>query len=97
MKTLYLECSMGAAGDMLTAALDVYTQAIGMKKNRPGVLLTVICSTAEADRLAEVMVKHTTTLGIRRRKADDHYPCRSGMAGNRSGGCNCRGSAAEPL
>ena len=47
-------------------ALDVYTQAIGMKKNRPGVLLTVICATAEADRLAEVMMKHTTTLGIRR-------------------------------
>ena len=71
-----LECNLddmtgediGYAMEQLFAAgaLDVYTQAIGMKKNRPGVLLTVICATAEADRLAEVMMKHTTTLGIRR-------------------------------
>ena len=71
-----LECNLddmtgediGYAMEQLFAAgaLDVYTQAIGMKKNRPGILLTVICPTAEADQLAEVMMKHTTTLGIRR-------------------------------
>ena len=37
-----------------------------MKKNRPGVLLSVICLPQDADRLASVMMKHTTTLGIRR-------------------------------
>ena len=47
-------------------ARDVYTQAVGMKKNRPGVLLTVVCLPGEADRLAETMMKYTTTLGIRR-------------------------------
>ena len=47
-------------------AKDVYTQAIGMKKSRPGVLLSVICLPDDADRLAAVMMKHTTTLGIRR-------------------------------
>ena len=47
-------------------ARDVYTQAIGMKKSRPGVLLSVICMPEDADRLAAVMMKHTTTLGIRR-------------------------------
>ena len=47
-------------------ARDVYTQAIGMKKSRPGVLLSVICLPEEADRLATLMMKHTTTLGIRR-------------------------------
>ena len=47
-------------------ARDVYTQPIGMKKNRPGVLLSVICLPDDADRLAAVMMKHTTTLGIRR-------------------------------
>ena len=47
-------------------ARDVYTQAIGMKKNRPGVLLSVICMPEDADRLAAVMMQHTTTLGIRR-------------------------------
>lgn len=47
-------------------AKDVYTQPIGMKKSRPGVLLSAICLPGDADRLAEVMMKHTTTLGIRR-------------------------------
>ena len=47
-------------------ALDVYTQAIGMKKSRPGVLLSVICLPQDADRLAAVVMEHTSTLGIRR-------------------------------
>ena len=49
-----------------SGARDVYTQPIGMKKSRPAVLLSVICLPGDADRLAEVMMKHTTTLGIRR-------------------------------
>ena len=51
-------------------ARDVYTQSIGMKKSRPGVLLSVICLPEDADRLAETMMKHTTTLGIRRQDMD---------------------------
>ena len=47
-------------------ARDVYTQPIGMKKNRPGILLSCICLRADADRLAEGMLRHTTSLGIRR-------------------------------
>ena len=47
-------------------ASDVYTQPIGMKKNRPGVMLSVICMPEEADRLAALLMKHTTTLGVRR-------------------------------
>ncbi len=75
-KITKLECNLddmtgediGFATEQLFAAgaRDVYTQAIGMKKNRPGILLSVICLPEEADRLAEVMMKHTTTLGIRR-------------------------------
>ena len=71
-----LECNLddmtgeeiGFAMEQLSAAgaFEVYTQPVGMKKSRPGVLLTVICSTEEADRLAGEMMKHTTTLGIRR-------------------------------
>ena len=48
------------------SALDVYTQFIGMKKSRPGVLLSVICLPEDADHLAAEMMKHTSTLGIRR-------------------------------
>ena len=47
-------------------ARDVYTQAIGMKKGRPGVLLSVICLPDQADTLAAVMMRHTSTLGVRR-------------------------------
>ena len=71
-----LECNLddmtgediGFAMEQLFAAgaHDVYTQPIGMKKNRPGILLSVICRTADADSMAETMMKHTTTLGIRR-------------------------------
>ena len=71
-----LECNLddmtgediGFAAEQLfsAGARDVFTQPVYMKKNRPGVLLSVICLPEEADRLAEVMMKHTTTLGIRR-------------------------------
>ena len=47
-------------------AREVFTQAVGMKKSRPGILLSVICRTEDADRMAEILMKHTTTLGIRR-------------------------------
>jgi pyridinium-3,5-bisthiocarboxylic acid mononucleotide nickel chelatase len=47
-------------------ALDVYTTAIAMKKNRPGVLLTVLCNPAEVATMEEILFRETTTLGIRR-------------------------------
>ena len=51
---------------MKIGARDVFTQAIGMKKSRPGILLNVLCLPEEADRMAAEIMKHTTTLGIRR-------------------------------
>ena len=47
-------------------ARDVYTQAIGMKKNRPAVMLSVLCMPEDANGLAAEIMKHTSTLGIRR-------------------------------
>jgi pyridinium-3,5-bisthiocarboxylic acid mononucleotide nickel chelatase len=47
-------------------ALDVFTQAIGMKKSRPGILLTVICHPEHLARCEEILFRETTTLGIRR-------------------------------
>ncbi|MEO0867124.1 MAG: nickel pincer cofactor biosynthesis protein LarC [Cyanobacteria bacterium J06642_11] len=46
-------------------ALDVFTQAIGMKKNRPGILLTVICTSATLASCQSLLFNETTTLGIR--------------------------------
>ncbi len=47
-------------------ALDVITTAVAMKKNRPGVMLTVICPTAFRERMEDLMFMHTGSLGIRR-------------------------------
>ncbi len=46
-------------------ALDVYTQPILMKKNRPAVLLTVLCPPELVDRMASLLFEQTTTLGVR--------------------------------
>jgi len=47
-------------------ALDISTTAISMKKNRPGVLLAVQCRPADADKLAGIVFRETTALGLRR-------------------------------
>lgn len=47
-------------------ALDVYTLPIGMKKNRPAVLLCCICQPGSADKLAAAMLRHTSTFGVRK-------------------------------
>ena len=47
-------------------ALDVFTQFIGMKKSRPGILLTVICQHAQLIGCEAVLFRETTTLGVRR-------------------------------
>ena len=46
-------------------AVDVFTQNIGMKKSRPGFLLTVICHPQDVVSCEEVLFRETTTLGIR--------------------------------
>jgi len=47
-------------------AVDVFTQAIAMKKSRPGILLTVICHPENLLSCEAVIFRETTTLGIRR-------------------------------
>jgi uncharacterized protein (TIGR00299 family) protein len=47
-------------------AVDVFTQAVGMKKSRPGVLLTVVCHPKDILNCEAVLFRETSTLGIRR-------------------------------
>jgi uncharacterized protein (TIGR00299 family) protein len=47
-------------------ALDVYTTGIHMKKNRPGVLLTILCGQDLAAKMEKIVFRETGTLGIRR-------------------------------
>lgn len=46
-------------------ALDAFTQAIGMKKNRPGVMLTCLCREEDREKMLSLLFAHTTTLGVR--------------------------------
>jgi pyridinium-3,5-bisthiocarboxylic acid mononucleotide nickel chelatase len=47
-------------------ALDVFYTPIQMKKNRPGVLLSILCADSEADKFAELILTETTAFGVRR-------------------------------
>lgn len=60
--------AIGYVFDALFAAgaVDVFTESIGMKKSRPGFLLTVICHPDKLASCEEVLFRETTTLGIRR-------------------------------
>ena len=53
-------------------ALDVYTTAIQMKKNRPGVKLSVLCRQEQVESLEAIVFRETGTLGIRRWTAARH-------------------------
>lgn len=46
-------------------ALDVWFTSIQMKKNRPGVLLSVLAPLDQIDLLAQIMIRETSTLGVR--------------------------------
>ena len=48
-------------------ALDAFGMPVQMKKNRPGMLLTVLCKPEDAGKLTQLIFAETTTLGVRRR------------------------------
>src|SRR5580698_262293 len=48
-------------------ALDAFGMPVQMKKNRPGMLLTVLCRPEDAGKLAQLIFTETTTRGVRRR------------------------------
>jgi hypothetical protein len=51
-------------------ALDVAFAPLQMKKNRPGIMLTVICRPEHKDALAAIMFQESTTSGIRYYQAE---------------------------
>ena len=72
---LVIECNvddttpelMGSlVGQILEAgALDVFTSAVQMKKQRPGTLLTVLCRPDDRDGLVDLVFRECTTFGVR--------------------------------
>ena len=70
-----LQCNMddmtgeetGFAMEMLfkAGAREVFTEPVGMKKNRPGIMLTVLCDESIKEDIIKAIFKYTTTIGIR--------------------------------
>ena len=53
-------------GKMLNlGALDVFLTPLQMKKNRPGTLITVICPTGTVGQFSELLLRETTSIGLR--------------------------------
>ncbi len=63
----YVQERLFAAG-----AADVWYQPIQMKKNRPGVLLTVLCSADREHEITAIILRETSTLGVRVRPVSRH-------------------------
>lgn len=51
-------------------ALDCWFTPIQMKKNRPAVLLSVLCAPEQSERLSAMIYSETTTIGIRVREVE---------------------------
>jgi uncharacterized protein (TIGR00299 family) protein len=62
------------------APLDVWTTAIQMKKQRPGITISVLCRQEQIENIERILFSETTTLGIRRFPVDrtllNREPCR---------------------
>jgi pyridinium-3,5-bisthiocarboxylic acid mononucleotide nickel chelatase len=58
-------------------ALDCYLTAVQMKKNRPGVLLSVLCDAVTKDSIMQLLFRETTTLGVRSYEVDRRALARS--------------------
>lgn len=58
---------LGYVMDLLfeAGANDVFYTPIYMKKNRPAVLLQLLCSQKNSSKMKEILFKETTTLGVR--------------------------------
>ncbi|MFZ0635012.1 MAG: nickel pincer cofactor biosynthesis protein LarC [Candidatus Acidiferrales bacterium] len=50
---------------LAAGALDVFSSAVQMKKNRPGLLVTLLCEDAAVNSLVDVLFQETTTIGVR--------------------------------
>lgn len=57
---------LGYVSELLleNGASDVYQTAVHMKKNRNGVLLTVLCHPDRLEKMREILFRETTTIGL---------------------------------
>lgn len=50
---------------LAAGALDVFSTPAQMKKNRPGLLVTVLCDAEKVPQLIDLFFRETTTIGVR--------------------------------
>ncbi len=50
---------------LAAGALDIFSAAVQMKKNRPGQLITLLCDAAHTQKLIDLLFRETTTIGVR--------------------------------
>ena len=50
---------------LAAGALDVFSTPVQMKKNRPGMLVTVLCKPEDEPKFHDMLFAETTTLGVR--------------------------------
>ena len=55
---------------LAAGALDVFATPVQMKKNRPGMLVTVLCRPEDAGKFQDMLFAETTTLGVRSTSAE---------------------------
>jgi hypothetical protein len=51
---------------LAAGALDVFSTPAQMKKNRPGLLISVVCNSEDVTRMIDLVFRETTTIGIRK-------------------------------
>jgi uncharacterized protein (TIGR00299 family) protein len=71
---------------LAAGALDVFVVPIQMKKNRPGVLLSVVAEPARVGELEEILLRETGTFGVRRTTARRTKLAREAVTVNTSWG-----------
>ena len=71
--------AIGFACQMLreAGAPEVFTTPVAMKKDRPGVVLTVICRPDQRSEMAKLMLRHTSTIGVREKAVRRYVLSRS--------------------
>ena len=91
----YVSARLFAAG-----ALEVFTQPVAMKKNRPATLLSVLCRPSERAAVRHLLFRETTTIGVRehpvQRYALARETCRVATAHGEIRVKAVRGAGVEP-
>lgn len=62
---------------MGNGARDVYIEPVYMKKNRPGFVFVCLCKEEDSEKIAGLLLKHTTTIGVRKFQCERYILDRS--------------------